>query len=117
MHKQGDILLVPIPFSDLTATKKRPVLVLSNDSYNIQTEDIIVAAITSNIRGIDQEILIDNDCMLEGILPKISCIRPDKIYTLSKDIIIKKYGKLSISKLLDVKQKVDEILNVNDSNK
>ena len=22
MHKQGDILLVPIPFSDLTATKK-----------------------------------------------------------------------------------------------
>ncbi len=57
MYKQGDILLVPIPYSDMTSMKKRPVLVLSNDLYNKQTEDIIVAAITSNIRGIDFEIL------------------------------------------------------------
>jgi len=57
MYKQGDILLVPIPYSDMTSMKKRPVLVLSNDLYNKQTEDIIVAATTSNIRGIDFEIL------------------------------------------------------------
>lgn len=61
MYEQGDILLVPIPYSDMTSMKKRPVLVLSNDLYNKQTEDIIVAAITSNIRGIDFEILIDNE--------------------------------------------------------
>jgi len=49
MHNQGDILLIPIPFSDLTSSKRRPVLVLSNDKYNSITNDIIVAAITSNI--------------------------------------------------------------------
>jgi mRNA interferase MazF len=31
MYKQGDILLVSIPYSDMTSMKKRPVLVLSND--------------------------------------------------------------------------------------
>lgn len=49
MHKQGDILLIPIPFTDLISSKKRPVLVLSNNNYNLKTNDIIVAAITSNI--------------------------------------------------------------------
>lgn len=34
MFKQGDILLIPIPFTDLTANKKRPVLVISNNYYN-----------------------------------------------------------------------------------
>ena len=111
MYKQGDILLVPLPYSDMTSMKKRPVLVLSNDLYNKQTEDIIVAAITSNIRGIDFEILIDNDSMLEGTLPKVSCIRSDKIYTLSKEIIVKKYGELSETKVKDVKIKLIEILS------
>ncbi len=89
MYKQGDILLVPIPFSDLTATKRRLVLVLSNDIYSSRTEDLIVSAITSNIRGTDFEIAFDDEDMLEGYLPKISCIRPDKIYTISKNIIVK----------------------------
>lgn len=25
MHRRGEIVLIPVPFSDLTATKKRPV--------------------------------------------------------------------------------------------
>lgn len=46
MYKQGDILLIPIPFTDLTSTKKRPVLVLSKDDYNSKTDDVIVSAIS-----------------------------------------------------------------------
>lgn len=111
MYNQGDILLVPIPFSDLTSMKKRPVLVLSNNLYNEQTEDIIVAAITSNIRGIGYEILIDNEDMIKGNLPRISCVRPDKIYTLSKEIVVKKYGQLANRKIQDVIAKIYEIMN------
>ncbi len=33
-YKQGDVLLIPVPFSDLTSKKKRPVLVLSDNEYN-----------------------------------------------------------------------------------
>lgn len=88
MHKQGDIVLIPVPYSDLTSQKRRPVLILSNDIYNKLTEDLIVAAITSNIRGTQNEVVFDNDNMVNGKLQKESCIRPDKIYTLSKSIII-----------------------------
>ena len=33
MYNQGGIVLVPVPFSDLTNQKQCPVLVISNDSY------------------------------------------------------------------------------------
>ncbi len=49
MYIQGDILLIPIPFSDLTSSKRRPVLILSNSLYNQKTEDLVVAAVTSNL--------------------------------------------------------------------
>ncbi len=46
MFEQGEIVLIPIPFSDLKSIKRRPVLVLSNSEYNRKTFDIVVAAIT-----------------------------------------------------------------------
>ncbi len=109
--KQGEILLVPVPFSDLTSKKKRPVLVLSNDDYNKQTNDIIIAAITSKIRGSKIEVVFDNDNMIDGKLQLASCVRPDKIYTLSKDIIVKKYGTISPEKVMEVKIRLMELLN------
>jgi mRNA interferase MazF len=110
MYKQGDILLVPIPFTDLTSSKRRPVLVLSNSSYNNSSEDIIVVAITSNIRGGKREVVFDDSDMMEGYLPKTSCIRSDKVYTLSKSIVVKRYGALSQSKTLDVKGRLIDIV-------
>jgi mRNA interferase MazF len=49
MFNQGEILLIPVPFSDLSSVKKRPVLVLSNSAHNSASRDIIVIAITSNL--------------------------------------------------------------------
>ena len=48
MPEQGDILLVPIPFTDLSSQKRRPVIVVSNNSYNQKTTDLVVVAMTSN---------------------------------------------------------------------
>ena len=44
MPEQGDILLVPIPFTDLSSQKRRPVIVVSNNVYNQKTTDLVVAA-------------------------------------------------------------------------
>ena len=44
MFERGDLLLVPYPFSDLSASKRRPVLALTSpDSYG----DFIALQVTS----------------------------------------------------------------------
>jgi len=35
MPEQGDIVLIPIPFTDLSSQKRRPVIVISNDTYTL----------------------------------------------------------------------------------
>lgn len=47
--KQRDIILINFPFSDLTGTKVRPALVISNNEYNQNKLDALVLAITSNL--------------------------------------------------------------------
>lgn len=110
MYKQGDILLIPIPFSDLTSSKKRPVVVLSNSEYNNRTEDILVAAITSNLDEKEYSLTITNEDMQEGTLKVDSCVRVDKIYTLSKFIVIKKFGSIKTNAVHEIKVKICDLL-------
>ncbi len=110
MYKQGDILLIPIPFSDLTSNKKRPVLVLSNDDYNCKTEDIIVAAITSNLSTKDYTVMLSSSDLDEGTLKMDSCIRVDKIYTLSKSIVIGRFGAVKKYVIDAVREKLHELI-------
>lgn len=46
--RQGDIVLIPVPFTDLSSRKRRPVIVISSDAYNAVSPDMIVVAMTSN---------------------------------------------------------------------
>ena len=94
-----------MPFSNLISSKKRPVIVVSNDKYNKITEDIIVVAVTSNISDKEYGININNEDMKEGSLKVDSQIRVDKIYTLSKSIVVKKYGSINDNV-------IDEIQNI-----
>ena len=45
----GDIVLVPFPFTDQSAVKKRPAVVVSSATYNTERPDVIVMAVTSRI--------------------------------------------------------------------
>ena len=110
MHKQGDIILIPIPFTDLSSSKRRPVLVLSNNDYNSKTDDIVVAAITSNILLKDYSVNITTDDLIDGNLKVDSCIRADKIYTLSQNIVIKRFGTVNEDVIEEVKSKISELI-------
>lgn len=106
MYKQGDILLIPIPYSNLTSNKKRPVLVISNNLYNSTADDIVVAAITSNVKIKEYTVLFTEKDLQEGDLEVDSCIRADKIYTLSQGIVIRKFGAVNTEIMEAVKRKI-----------
>ena len=49
IYQQGDIVVVDFPFTDISQTKKRPALVLSNHIIN-QTGDYLLVMITSQVK-------------------------------------------------------------------
>jgi len=110
MYRQGDILLIPFPYTDLSTTKQRPVLVISNNYYNGSKQDIIVAAITSNMTDKEYSIRIAAIDLDEGQLKVDSIIRADKIYTFSNRIVIRKFGHLKPEVFLTVKEQIEKII-------
>ena len=46
----GDAVLVPFPFTDQAGIKRRPAVVISSQPYNAHRRDIIIMAITSQVR-------------------------------------------------------------------
>jgi mRNA interferase MazF len=48
-YKRGDVVLVPFPFTDLTAVKQRPALIISADVFNSTRDDVVVVAVTSQV--------------------------------------------------------------------
>ncbi|MCL1996585.1 MAG: type II toxin-antitoxin system PemK/MazF family toxin [Defluviitaleaceae bacterium] len=110
MYKQGDILLIPLPFTDLSSQKRRPVFVVSKNSYNDVADDIIVMAVTSVADNKPYSVPIINDDMINGVLKVPSNIRVDKIYTLSQKIVLKYFGSVQLEVLEKVRSRLVELI-------
>ena len=109
--EQQDIVLAHFPFTDLSATKQRPVLVVSNDNINKNkgTLDFIGLAVTSKIRRTSYAVQIDTNDLETGSLPKQSEIHCDKIGTIEKKLALKRLGKLNNTAFSVVKSKLFEV--------
>ena len=106
MPKQGDILLIPIPFTDLSSQKRRPVIVISNDQYNRKTSDIVVVAMTSNPQVTEYSLSISSSDLVEGALNRPGKIRVDKIYTLSQTIVARTFGQVDDKTLSRIRRRL-----------
>lgn len=102
--KQGDIILVPFPFTDLSSHKTRPALVVSKKPNG---NDIIVVAITS--KATEKAVPITNESLEDGELPVTSYVRYDKIVTLHTSLVRKTVASLKPMSLRKVIFKLKNI--------
>jgi mRNA interferase MazF len=109
MYEQGEIVVVPFPFSDLSNIKQRPVLILSGNNDNKTSDDIITCGITSNLKDMKYSVLIGRMDLENGDIPAKSRIKIDKLFTLNKSIIKKRVAKINKETLSKVKKEFFEL--------
>ena len=90
MLKPSDTVQIPFPFSDLTHQKRRPVILITTpDAFG----DFLAAAVTSQA-GHEDAILLQDDDLVEGRLPKVSWIRATRLFSLNRDAVVITLGCL-----------------------
>ena len=105
----GTIALVPFPFSDLSATKRRPVLLLTGAN---DRGDFIAMALTSKPQAEHAVALQAGPLPRGGALILASWIRTDKIITLRKTVVVKTMGRVDASTRSECVRRLCNALNL-----
>lgn len=105
----GTVVLVPFPFTDQTASKQRPAVVISTAAYNAARPDIILMAITSQLRASAAygEVWLA-DWQAAGLL-KPSAVKP-VIATLEAPLVIRQLGTLTTADAQALRSALDAII-------
>ena len=91
MYQPSEVVLLPFPFTDLSASKKRPVLILKKPNFQ---GDFLAVQITSH-SGYENALVLHQDDFILGLLPKNSYVRLDKLVTLNESLVVQRIGQLS----------------------
>jgi len=103
---KGDVVVLPFPYSDLSASKKRPALVLATP----KDDEAIVCQITTQTSRADYVISLTETDFSQGKLKEASYIRPNHIFMAEPKIIQYSVGKLKPLKVEEVIESVIKIL-------
>ena len=109
-YKRGDIVLVNFGFSESAGYKKRPSLIISSNDYHKSRQEVIVLAITSNIkRVLFGDTKIDKWKKAGLICPSLAT---GIIRTIKLRVIIRKLGVVSRQDLLNVQKNLRKAIGI-----
>ena len=105
----GDVVLVPFPFTDQSGTKKRPAVVVSSHGYNAQRRDIVIMAITSQVRTplAFGEAMV-GDWQGAGLV-KESVLKP-VFTTIEQSLVLRVMGHLSAADIKTLREVVADVI-------
>jgi mRNA interferase MazF len=93
-HSFGEVVLVPFPFADQSGAKKRPAVIVSSSGYHAGRRDLVIMAITSQVRtplGFGEAMLAD--WQAAGLI-KQSVLKP-VFTTIEQGLVLRSMGTLS----------------------
>jgi len=102
---KGDVVVVPFPFSDLTRAKRRSALVIAE----LEGDDLILCQITSQPIRDRYAVSIDKSDFETGTLMRKSNVRPNRIFTADRHIILYRISHLEHEKINPI---IDRIVNI-----
>lgn len=108
---KGKVILLPIPYTDLTAAKLRPALVVFEGR-----SDLIVASITTTMFNMvpEWDVIIDagNPQFHNTGLKATSILKLTKISTISKDLAEGELGEIRGNLRDEVNEKLRKIFEI-----
>ena len=102
----GQVVIVHFPFSDLTASKLRPAVVLAEAGRG----DWILCQITSKSYGDTRAISVDAADFARGSLRLSSFARPGKLFTAHTSLVAGQVGELQPGKFAAVRDAVTRMI-------
>ena len=103
---KGDVVVVPFPFSDLSRSKRRPALVVTQ----LIGDDVILCQITTPTRVDTYSIPLSKTDFDSGGLEHDSHIRPNRLFTADSHIVAYRAGTLSSGKVKEVVDKIVQMI-------
>jgi mRNA interferase MazF len=99
--QKGNIVLIPFPYTDLSATKTRPAVVVSSDLYHELRPELLLAYVSSQVTNAQPELdYILADWQQAGLL-RPSFVRP-KIAAIEPSLIVYRVGQLTPNDLQEL---------------
>lgn len=105
--KQGDLVMLEFPYSNVAGSKWRPAIILSNERYN-RYANVLLAGVYGKKQPLS--IAITNADMTEGRLRKTSYISLQNIFSADKALIKQSVDALTERKLKEVLAEVRSCL-------
>jgi len=95
----GDVVVLPFPQTNLQTGKRRPALVV----VDLPGDDLILCQITSQVRSDGFSTPLTQSDFQSGRLMQGSYIRPQRLFTVEKSVVLYNVGQVTDSKLQEVK--------------